>query len=324
MFTSCNDVRERMDAAGQAGTPFLFGFDFELSEGFFLENPLQQSEILFDMAGIGNGGTAWTTGSTFSFEAFPEEYDLYAGRFSQMMEGLRYGNSFLTNLTIRTPVATGLSLREIFHRSRAAYRLYLPGRFVCFSPERFVRIEKGRISSNPMKGTIDAAAMHAEETILNDYKEKAEHATIVDLIRNDISRVAAGVRVNRFRYLDRVETNHGAILQVSSEIEGELPGNYAGKIGSLLVELLPAGSVSGAPKKATVDLIRRAEEQPRGFYTGVAGYFDGEDLDSCVLIRFIEATEDGLFFRSGGGITVNSDCRKEYAEALRKIYLPFN
>src|SRR5690606_9937144 len=121
-----------------------------------------------------------------------------------------------------------------------------------------------------------------------------------------------------------VETNHGAILQVSSEIEGELPGNYAGKIGSLLVELLPAGSVSGAPKKATVDLIRRAEEQPRGFYTGVAGYFDGEDLDSGVLIRFIEATEDGLFFRSGGGITVNSDCRKEYAEALRKIYLPFN
>ena len=84
-----------------------------------------------------------------------------------------------------------MSLREIFHRSRAAYPLYLPGRFVCFSPERFVRIEKENLLQ-PDEGTIDAAAMHAEETILNDYKEKAEHATIVDLIRNDISRVAAG------------------------------------------------------------------------------------------------------------------------------------
>jgi len=186
-----------------------------------------------------------------------------------------------------------------------------------------VRIDKGRVFSHPMKGTIDASVENAEETILNDYKEKAEHCTIVDLIRNDISRIATRVKVNRFRYIDRVETNEGAILQVSSEIEGTLPGDYLENLGTLFFELLPAGSVSGAPKEATVAIIREAEQEPRGFYTGVAGYFDGTGLDSCVLIRYIEQTEGGFYFRSGGGITVNSECEKEYAEAVRKIYLPF-
>ena len=322
MFTSCNTIKRSMDAAGRTKTPFLFGVDFELSEGFFIENPLQQSEILFDMEGTGNGAAA-AEGESFTFVASPEEYSRYARRFSHVMEGLRYGNSFLTNLTIRTPVATGLSLKEVFLRSRAKYRLYVPGRFVCFSPERFVRIDKGRVFSHPMKGTIDASVENAEETILNDYKEKAEHSTIVDLIRNDISRIAMGVRVNRFRYIDRVETNDGAILQVSSEIEGTLPDDYLENLGTLFFELLPAGSVSGAPKEATLALIREAEQGPRGFYTGVAGYFDGSTLDSCVLIRYIEEAEDGLYFWSGGGITANSICEKEYAEAVRKIYLPF-
>lgn len=322
MITSCNTVKRSMNEAGRTKTPFLFGLDFELSEGFFIENPLQQSEILFDMDGTGNV-TETTEGNPFAFVSFPENYRRYARRFSHVMEGMRYGNSFLSNLTIKTPVETGLSLKEIFLRSRAKYRLYVPGRFVCFSPERFVRIDKGKVFSHPMKGTIDASVEHAEEAILNDYKEKAEHSTIVDLIRNDLSRIASGVRVNRFRYIDRVETNGGTILQVSSEIEGTLPDDYPENLGTLLFELLPAGSVSGAPKEATLALIREAEREPRGFYTGVAGYFDGTALDSCVLIRYVEQAEDGLYFRSGGGITVNSACEKEYAEAVRKIYLPF-
>ena len=311
-----------MNEAGRAKTPFLFGLDFELGEGFFIEKPLQQSEILFDIDGVMNGAEK-AEETPFCFSAFPEDSSRYARRFSRVMDGLRSGNSFLTNLTIRTPVKTGLSLKEIFLRSRAKYRLYVPGRFVCFSPERFVQIKDGKIFSHPMKGTIDASVENAAETILNDYKEKAEHYTIVDLIRNDISRIATGVKVNRFRYIDKVETNNGPILQVSSEIEGTLPDDYLENIGTLFFELLPAGSVSGAPKDATIGIIREAEQEPRGFYTGVAGYFDGTNLDSCVLIRYIEQAKEGFYFRSGGGITVNSECEKEYAEAVRKVYLPF-
>lgn len=311
-----------MNEAGRAKTPFLFGLDFELGEGFFIENPLQQSEILFDIDGVMNGAEK-TDETPFCFSAFPEDSSRYARRFSRVMDGLRSGNSFLTNLTIRTPVKTGLSLKEIFLRSRTKYRLYVPGRFVCFSPERFVQIKNGKIFSHPMKGTIDASVENAAETILNDYKEKAEHYTIVDLIRNDISRIATRVKVNRFRYIDKLETNNGPILQVSSEIEGTLPDDYPENIGTLFFELLPAGSVSGAPKDATIGIIREAEQEPRGFYTGVAGYFDGTNLDSCVLIRYIEQAKEGFYFRSGGGITVNSECEKEYAEAVRKVYLPF-
>lgn len=311
-----------MNEAGQAKTPFLFGLNFDLSEGFFVENPLQQSEILFDINGVKNC-TKGTEEKHFYFSASPESYARYSQRFNRVMDGLRRGDTFLTNLTIKTPVETNLSLKKIFLQSKAMYRLYLPERFVCFSPERFVRIEKGKIFSHPMKGTIDASIENAAEIILNDFKEKGEHNTIVDLIRNDISMIATEVKVNRFRYIDRLETNKGSILQVSSEIEGTLPDNWTKNIGTLIFELLPAGSISGAPKQATLDIIREAELETRDFYTGVAGYFDGENFDSCVLIRYIEQIGDGFYFRSGGGITINSECEKEYDEAIRKVYLPF-
>ena len=193
-----------------------------------------------------------------------------------------------TNLTVQTPIETNLSPEEIFHRSDTLYKVYVPGTFVCFSPERFVKIEKSVISSNPMKGTIDAHIPDAETKILSDYKELSEHYTIVDLIRNDLSMVASLVRVERFRYIDRIETSNGPILEVSSEIKGDLPSDWKNRLGEIIRTLLPAGSISGAPKEATLKLIRKAEAAPRGFYTGVSGYFDGKSFDSAVLIRFID------------------------------------
>lgn len=311
-----------MNEAGRAKKPFLFGLNFDLSEGFFVENPLQQSEILFDINGV-NNCTEETEEKHFNFSASPESYARYSQRFNRVMDGLRHGDTFLANLTIKTPVETDLSLKEIFLRSKAMYRLYLPDRFVCFSPERFVRIEKDKVFSHPMKGTIDASIENAADIILNDFKEKEEHQTMVELTCEDINKIATEVKVNRFRYIDRLETNKGSILQVSSEIEGTLPDNWTENIGTHFFELLPAGSILGAPKQATLAIIREAEQESRGYYTGVAGYFDGEKLDSCVLIRYIEQAEGNFFFRSGGGITINSKCEKEYAEAIRKVYLPF-
>jgi para-aminobenzoate synthetase component 1 len=174
-----------------------------------------------------------------------------------------------------------------------------------------------------MKGTIDADIANSEQIILNDEKEKSEHNTIVDLLRNDLSRVAWDVVVKRFRYIDRVNSSRGSLLQVSSEIVGTLGNSYLNEVGSVIFKLLPAGSVSGAPKDATIDIIRKAEQQTRGFYTGVAGYFDGESLNSFVLIRFIERENSELYFRSGGGITAMSVAENEYREAIQKVYLPF-
>lgn len=219
--------------------------------------------------------------------------------------------------------------------------------FVCFSPETFVRIKGGRIYSYPMKGTLDASLPNAEKLLMEDRKEAAEHATIVDLIRNDLSRVAEDVRVDKYRYIDVLHTNKGDILQTSSEISGRLPEDYPHHLGEILDAQLPAGSITGAPKDKTMQIIQEAEGYDRGFYTGIMGIYNQGELNSAVIIRFIEEETspvdfeaDGeknfkanegkkpkesrkLYFKAGGGITSKSDCRREYEEVIQKIYLPF-
>ncbi len=130
------------------------------------------------------------------------------------------------------------------------------------------------------------------------------------------------VHVRRFRYVEPIAARGRNLLATSSEICGELGENWRERIGDIIRTMLPAGSVTGAPKKMTMRIIAGAEQHRRGFYTGVCGYFDGRTLDSCVLIRFLERTGEGLVYKSGGGITVYSDPRREYEELLAKIYLP--
>ena len=226
------------------------------------------------------------------------------------------------NLTSRTPISTNINCREIFFRSQSPYRIYVPGKFVCFSPERFVKIENGIISSNPMKGTIDAAVPNAAQLVLSDTKEISEHTATVQLVAEELSSVAHNVAIKRFRYIDQIESQNRTLLQVSSEIEGQLPNNYMTRLGDIIFSLLPAASITGSPKTKTEEYIRLAEAQPRGYYCGIAGYFDGKKLDTTVLIRFIEIDGKNMFFRSGGGVTSDSVCEKEYQEVLDKIYLP--
>lgn len=317
-----NDIQHMMNVSGKEKRPFLFAVNFELTEGFFLQNPLGQAEILFDVIGQGNSPVKKAIENDIQFSMNPLTYDAYKAKFDIVHQGLLRGYSYLTNLTIRTPISTNLSLRDIFVHSDAPYKLLLPGHFVCFSPERFVKISGDVISTNPMKGTIDASIPNAEQIILNDYKETAEHNTIVDLLRNDLSIVADNVKVSRFRYIDRIKTNRSDILQVSSEITGLLRNGYTDNLGDIIFGMLPAGSISGAPKSATLDIIREAESEARGYYTGIFGYYDGKELDTAVMIRFIEEKDGRYYFRSGGGITAYSECEIEYKEVLSKIYLP--
>jgi para-aminobenzoate synthetase component 1 len=206
--------------------------------------------------------------------------------------------------------------------SKAPYKLWIKDRFTVFSPEPFVRIRDGKIFSYPMKGTLDATIPDAVNILLNNEKELAEHYTIVDLIRNDLSMVSEQVRVEKFRFVEEITTIKGRLLQTSSLISGRLPENYVNHIGDLIIKLLPAGSISGAPKKRTVEIILDAEQYERGYYTGVFGIFDGTGLDSAVMIRYIEQTPQGLIFKAGGGITVNSNMQQEYDELVSKVYLP--
>ena len=137
-----------------------------------------------------------------------------------------------------------------------------------------------------------------------------------------MSMVAEQVRVVRYRYCDRLETNKGPIFQTSSEICGVLPDDYPSHIGDIIFRLLPAGSITGAPKSKTMDIIEEAENYERGFYTGIMGYCDGRTLDSAVMIRFLEQEGENLYYKAGGGITSKSDLQSEYNEMIQKIYVP--
>ncbi|MDR1084681.1 MAG: aminodeoxychorismate synthase component I [Deltaproteobacteria bacterium] len=317
-------IQREMNRLGLDGQKFLFAVNFELTEGFIIENPENQTEILYEIWGRGNKKPLnKPLADNFYLTSKPMSQREYADLFQVVKDGLARGDSYLTNLTIATDIECPLSLEEIFQLSNSPYQLYVPDRFVCFSPERFVQIDSGRISTCPMKGTINAEIDEAEKVILADFKESAEHATIVDLLRNDLSLSAMEVRVSRYRYIDRIKTRQREILQVSSEITGRLPDDYPANIGDIIFRMLPCGSCSGAPKESTLDIIRRAEAKPRGYYTGVYGYFDGHNFDSGVLIRFIENNGGQMVFRSGGGITAYSSMESEYIEAIEKIYLPF-
>ena len=256
------------------------------------------------------------------WETAPPALEEYRIAFDVVKNNILAGNSYLTNLTCQVPVKTNLTLEAVFRYSEAKYKLWLKDTLVCFSPEIFVRIEEGKIKSFPMTGTIDASLPDACRLLMDDRKEAAEHATIVDLIRNDLSMVSEQVTVTRYRYCDCLETNKGPILQTSSEICGVLPEDYLSHIGDILFRLLPAGSITGAPKPKTMEIIAEAENYERGFYTGVMGYFDGRNLDSAVMIRFIEQENGHLYFKAGGGITGKSVLESEYNEMKQKIYVP--
>ena len=157
---------------------------------------------------------------------------------------------------------------------------------------------------------------------MNNRKEAAEHATIVDLIRNDLSQVAEQVSVERYRYVEHLTTHKGEILQTSSEITGRLTDYYRAHLGEMLLRLLPAGSITGAPKPKTMQIIREAEGYERGFYTGIMGYSKGGDMDTAVMIRFIDQENGQLFYKAGGGITAQSNNDDEYNEVIEKIYVP--
>lgn len=314
-----------MNDWGQKGIPFLFLVDFEQQAPIVCRlDEIDPRELLFDIGGKSNATALDIQEKPVLFNRNPMPVEHYATAFEQVVAEIKAGNSYLLNLAFPTPIETNLSLREIFLRSRARYRVWLRDQFTCFSPEIFVTISKeGRIASFPMKGTLDASLPHAEQALLSDAKERAEHATIVDLIRNDLSQVATNVRVDRYRYIETIATHRGGLLQSSSEVGGQLPADFRRKMGDLVFQLLPAGSISGAPKQKTVEIIQAAEGQSRGYYTGICGLFDGQRLDSGVMIRYIEQQENGMVFKSGGGITARSQMLEEYQEMIQKAYLPF-
>lgn len=302
--------------------PYLFFIDYELEEFQVCKlDEAKENGILYSFNGLTNS-IDYLERKEVLLQSFPINQQVYTKKFNRVMKHLKAGNSFLLNLTFPTRITLNLSLKEIFHLSQAPFKLLNDNQFVVFSPERFIKIQGNKIFTCPMKGTIDATLPDAENLLLNNEKEKWEHHTIVDLMRNDLAIIAKRIKVESFRYVEKISTHKGDILQTSSVITGTLNENWKENFGDDLLKLLPAGSISGAPKKKTISIIKDTEVQKRGFYTGIFGIYDGHSFDSAVSIRFIENRNGKYFFRSGGGITAYSQADLEYKELLQKIYVP--
>ena len=253
----------------------------------------------------------------------------YAAAFAEVQEQLRAGNSYEVNLTHRLTVGSDLDPVPAYLRLRtlnpAPYAGFLRHRgrwLLSSSPERFATVDRHRrIETKPIKGTTPRGASPAEDAELRrqlatDPKFRAENLMIVDLLRNDVGMVAEVGSVEVPVLMD-VES-YASVHQLVSTVRGRLR-DEVGTIAALRA-LFPAGSMTGAPKLRTMEIIRDVEATPRGPYAGAFGWIAGDGrADLGVVIRTLTTAGDGTWeLGTGGGITVRSDVAEEYAESRWK------
>ncbi len=311
------NLKETLNSFGLKKEPFFFCIRYDMSQWEIHKLSQLPDNIKFQMEANKLSKTIT------ALNKIPISKKEYEKKFNKIQNEIKAGNTYLTNLTTTTSIKTNNSLEDLYNMANAKFKLYFKDEFICFSPERFVKCIDNKIFTYPMKGTIDARQKNAQETILNDKKELAEHTMVVDLLRNDLSIVSKKVKVNRFRYCESIDAGEKQLIQVSSEIQGSLEDNWQNNIGDILTSILPAGSITGTPKKKTIEIINDVENYNREFFTGIFGIFDGETLDSAVMIRFIQKDNNDCFvYKSGGGITCDSNLSNEYQEMIDKVYIP--
>ncbi|WNL35089.1 aminodeoxychorismate synthase component I [Arcobacter cryaerophilus gv. pseudocryaerophilus] len=318
MVTNFQDILNKF---GSLKEPFLFLISYDLEKIYIekLQNLSQNIKFEIDSKNKKNI-------KDYSLKKYPISFDEYKKKFDLIQDEIKNGNSYLLNLTAQTKIDTNLTLDNIYEASSSLLKLRVKFDdldFVCFSPEKFIDIKDNKIYTYPMKGTIDTNLTDAKNILLNNKKELAEHTMVVDLLRNDLGKVANNIKVEEFRKFSKISTKDRELFQTSSIISADLQNNWQEKIGDILSNILPAGSITGTPKKSTIEILKNIENYDRGFYSGIFGIFDGINLQSFVLIRFIENINNELFYKSGGGITSDSIAKEEYEELLNKVYLPF-
>ncbi len=259
-------------------------------------------------------------------------YDEYASRIDRIRDYIAAGDVYQINFT--APLRFQLEgdivgfYKAIRERQRVPYGAFLnlgDTQVLSFSPELFFRIDKGRITTRPMKGTTQRSSTTKEddrlaETLLNDEKNRAENLMIVDLLRNDLSKVAnAGtVTVPELFNIERYET----VTQMTSTVRATLKESVG--LSDVFRALFPCGSVTGAPKLRAMERIRELEDGPRGIYCGAIGYADPHGnaafsvpIRTAVLRQSEKGIADGQL-GIGSGVVWDSDPCGEYNECLLK------
>jgi para-aminobenzoate synthetase / 4-amino-4-deoxychorismate lyase len=252
----------------------------------------------------------------------------YGSKIERIRRYLQAGDTYQVNYTLKyrfayegKPLHLYRALRERQTVPYGAYLHFPEVRAVSRSPELFLRKQGAQLTAQPMKGTARRGATAEEDQSLlqalrSDPKTRSENVMIVDLLRNDIGRLAqpGSVRVRNLFETQTFETVHQMISTVEGTIAAQVP------IGEVFRQLFPCGSITGAPKLRTMEIIEELEEEPRGIYTGAIGYLTpSNDFCFSVPIRTVVSTEDSRAeLGIGSGILYEADAAEEFSECLLK------
>jgi anthranilate synthase component I len=246
----------------------------------------------------------------------------HESRVRRAQEYIRAGDAFQIVVAQRAERATSAGAVQLYRSLRRVnpspylFLLELEGlALVGSSPETVVKCEGTRAALNPIAGTIWPGQGDVDELLASE-KDRAEHVMLVDLGRNDLSRVCrpGTVRVERFMTAER----YSHVTHLVSEVVGELA--EAQTPFELLRACFPAGTVSGAPKVRAMQIISELEQYRRGVYAGALGYaLPGGTLDTCIAIRTLVLRDGVAYLQAGGGIVADSDPAAEHEECLRKL-----
>jgi para-aminobenzoate synthetase component 1 len=250
----------------------------------------------------------------------------YLDKVRRIQRHIHEGDIYQANLTCRVdafsqadPFAVYLRMRRLNRAAYSAYMNFGDCQVLSSSPERMFHWENGKISSSPIKGTIgrdrDTVADLANRSKLaHSAKDRAELLMIVDLVRNDLGRIArtGTVTVRNLYRIEQLSSLYHLVADITAETMPDLT------IGKLFAALLPGGSITGAPKRRAVEVLSGIEESPRSVYTGCIGYVGGGRADFNIAIRTM-VHENGCYrIHAGGGIVADSDPEAEYDEMLLK------
>ena len=257
----------------------------------------------------------------------------YAALIERCREAIREGDAYQLCLTTRFGIDHPVDAVDAYRRLRAATPAHHGGivrsgavALASASPERFLEVENGIVRTRPIKGTrprgrdaVEDAALATE--LRESEKERAENVMIVDLMRNDLSRVCAPGSVGVDHLLE-VES-YPAVHQLVSTVSGSLVGGAT--VGDLLDASFPAGSMTGAPKLSAMTILNRLEDAPRGVFAGCFGWVGADGaLDLAMVIRSIVVHSAGAYVGAGGGITWRSDAAAEVEEVGIKARGPLS
>lgn len=257
---------------------------------------------------------------------FPTKEE-YKAAIQRVRDYIKSGDIYQANMTQRfecelkdNPYDLYAKLRKLNPAPFAAYMDLEDAHIVSSSPERFIKINSGIIETRPIKGTINRGKTPEEdkanrEQLENSEKDKAELLMIVDLERNDLSKIAktGTVQVTELFHLEEYATVYHLVSTVVAEVDEKYD------TVDCIEATFPGGSITGAPKIRSMEVIDELEPTQRNIYTGSIGYigFNGE-VDLNIVIRTIVCKDDKAYFQVGGGITWDSDPQLEYEETLHK------